>query len=308
MSARYDKRGFTLFEMLAAVAVAMIIAVFVFAFSNSLIQIMRATDSKIGTEVDANVALDIIARDLEAAVFREGRGVMFAVDAQRKSEKLTSWVVGKAPRQEDNDFDPLTHRYGWAGSILRFFTASSAYNAVSYQIIRREGFTDSKRRRYILFRSVVAKEYTEEEGADITVGLYETGRADYLHPGTIRSGNLHGVFLENVVDFGVRLYVYESGHSATDHSPKGLRLIYPATESGLIDSSERSHHAFTGAGTTYSARYPDVIQVYIRVLDRAGAEELLAIEEDGAPGTFEDIVARHGRLYTRTVRIAARGI
>lgn len=310
MNRRFDRRGFTLFEMLAAVAVSMVIAVFVFGFSNSLLSVMRASDSKIGTEVDANVALDIIARDLEAAVFREGSAIMFAVDAQRRSDRAESWVIGKAPRSEVGEFNPAQHYYGWAGTRLRFFTAYPAFNAISYQIIRREGFTDSKRRRYTLFRSVVQKEYTEEAGRDITAAAYETGSASQGHPGEIRKSNLQSYFLDNVVDFGVRLYVYENGQPATQDAPEGLRLIYPSANNFTLDATERTHHANTGRKTNdpshYDRRYPDVVQVYMRVLDRAGAEELLAIEEDGAPGTYEEIVDKRGRLYSRTVRIPSR--
>lgn len=324
MSRRFDRQGFTLFEMLAAVAVAMVISVFVFSFSTSLLGIMRASDSKIGTEIDAHVALDIIARDLESAVFREGT-VMFAVDAlvenMAPEEPPVEGGGSEEPSSEDEtagevpaeDFPPTARI---VRSHLRFFTASPAFNAVSYQIIRRVGFDGSERPRYILFRSVVRKDYTETAGRDIVGVPYETGDSDIGHAAEVTVPNLHSFFLDNVVDFGIRLYIYDSSQQSSPDSPQGLRLIYPSIDDETIDLAEVTHHASTGRKATasggsgsidnFALRYPDVVEVYLRVLDRAGAEALVAVEVDGAEGSYADIVKNHGRFYSRTVRVVSR--
>lgn len=300
------KSGFTLFELIVAMAVTSVIAAFVFAFSSSLMKLWTRSQSAISTELDANIALDVIAMDLEAAVFLERGDVMFAVNVQDYDARnnSTAWKTGSV-RLKTNDFDPGNHVYGWAGTWLRFFTAAPTLNAVAYQIIRREAFDGSNQKRYILYRSVVRQDYTQESGFDITDGSYASGVARQSQPKTIRKPTVADYLLEDVVDFGVRLYVYDTSVSGSANSSTGMRLIYPANIKGSLNKADDEHIASTGVGADYSIRYPDVVEIFIRVIDSVGAEKLRLIEEDGGEGTFEAVVAEHGRLYSRMVRVAS---
>ncbi len=305
-----SKSAFTLFELIVAMAITSVMAAFIFSFAGSLTKLWSKSQSAISTELDANIALDTIAMDLEGAVFLEGNGVMFAVKTQDYDERKDSgiWKAGSA-RETTNDFDPDNHVYGWAGSWLRFFTAAPTLNAVSYQIVRREAFTGSKIRRYVLYRSVVRQDRTQTTGFDIMVSAYSDkdapGPALEHYPKTIRKPTVSGYLLEDVVDFGVRLYVYEADAPVSADSSRGLRLIYPSTDFSALSSTDRLHEADSDepAGNDYSQVYPDVVEVFIRMIDSAGSEKLRAIEMDGTDGTFEDVVAEHGRVYSRMVRI-----
>jgi len=116
----------------------------------------------------------------------------------------------------------------------------------------------------------------------------------------------------NVVDFGVRLYVYEpdptSDPSDVD-APEGLRLIFPADGSSRLQDpipGSGAHRGSTFLGTNYSDRYPDVVEVFMRVLDENGADALSEMEESGDNAQWEEIVAKNSKLYRRYVVVRGR--
>lgn len=324
MSTFRERRAFTLMELIVAMAITSVIALFVFSFATNLARLWRSNESGVGTELDAQIALDRIAMDLESAILQE-RGVpMFAVSAISQngndaydydlSGRWEDVTITGAGRPSTLHFDPDTHHYGWAGSWLRFFSAAPSMNAVGYQIIRRSAFSDSEIPLYLLHRAVVRHDKTLEAGYDITlledgdgnaVGYGETS-SNQNWAGEITHPILTSVLVEDVVDFGVRLYVFDDSFVGDDHSPEGLKMIYPVVAGdGTIDTNETEHIAQSWEGSV-SDRYPDVVEIFIRVLDDVGSDELFRAEEVEAGRDYSEIIEEHSRVYRRMVRLPGR--
>ena len=308
------KKGFTVFELVVAISVSMVIAVFVFSFSISLTQIWEETENKVGTAIDANITLDIIAADIESALLLENGTDMFAVTAtdETEAEALSGrWKTnpsGGYARATSLHFNPAQHQYGWAGSFLRFFSAAPTLNAVSYQIIRREAFTGSKVHRYLLFRSVINQEVTWGAGLNILSSNYNIGGG--TDATQLTEPFLSTLLMENVVDFGVRLFIYDSSAPPSPFAPSGMRLIYPTSDYINLSSSSSNedHAATTHQGANYAIRYPHAVEVFMRVLDETGARYIQDIEEGtGAPLSYQQIIDDHSAVYRRMVEIIKQG-
>ena len=315
----YNKNGFTLVEVVVAVAVASVIGYFVVSFTISLTKVWRANQKNVGTEMEANLALDALAADLEAAVmFEPGKGeVMFAVRALSKAERGTqesrewhSVKSGNTQRLVENNFIPEEHIYGWAGSWLRFYTAAPSLNAVAYQIVRRPLYYDDKEVKYGLFRSIVRQDYTDIVGLDITAENYisvnyedDEFTDDETKPIIIKKPHLQNLLSENVIDFGVRLYVFDEEAAPSEHNSAGLRLVYPAAL-GELDQTDIEHVAFTFERSNLQDVYPDVAEIFVRVLDAEGALLLEKAENGELEGvTFEEVAEKHGHLFRRMVTV-----
>jgi len=143
---------------------------------------------------------------------------------------------------------------------------------------------------------------TLDGGSDIALGQYSiSGTADGL-----KSPRVDSVLLEDVIDFGVRLYVFDAGFTASQDAPEGVRLIFPADSSSNLSNSDTEHIASTFVGTDFTKRYPDLVEIYLRVLDDAGSRLLLHAEEVGGGIGYAEIVEKHSKVYRRLVRIPGR--
>ncbi|MDQ8187564.1 prepilin-type N-terminal cleavage/methylation domain-containing protein [Pelagicoccus sp. SDUM812002] len=315
------KAAFTLIELIVSLAITAVIAFFVFSFATNLAELWRKTEGGVDTELDAQIALDRIAMDLESAIFQERKDeesnelTMFAVSAISKDDlqpqetsRWNRWLgVAKSERPDEFHFDPANHRYGWGGAWVRFFSAAPSFNAISYHIARRRVFDDSLApARYLLHRAVVAQNETLLGGLDIVEGKYAQGEAPNRTFDVLAQPWLESVILEDVVDFGIRLYVFEKDFNGTDDSPRGLRLIFPADGFGKIDDDDDEHLASSFATGDYSERYPDVIEIFLRVLDDPGADLLVLLEEGEGLLDYEEIIDKHSRLYRRMIRMPGR--
>lgn len=314
--ARLGRSGFTLIELVVSLAITSVIALFVFSFATSLAKIWRTTEGGVSTELDVQVALDTMAKDLESAIFEE-RGIsMFAVNAISKdgsgSDEFSPsdrWELANAARPSDLNFSPISHRYGWGGIWLRFIASSPSVNAIAYQIVRRPAFVDSGRPIYLLHRSLVRQDKTLEAGFDLDdpnskyfekSGLYDGWASEVRYP------RLSSAILEDVIDFGVRLYVFDETSDLKEDSPRGLRLIFPASISGVLDEDDREHLGSLLSGSSYGTRYPEVVEIFVRVLDDVGSDLLIELEEGESQETYDSIVEKHGKVYRRMIRLPGR--
>lgn len=317
MMRRQNRSAFTLMELIVSLAITAVIALFVFSFATSLAQVWRSSESGVSTELDAQITLDTIAKDLESALFLEKGTPMFAVSVLAYEAALAgefdrtlsgSWEAGSA-RPVEVDFEPEVHRYGWAGSWLRFFAAQPIANAVGYQLIRRPPLSASDLPLYLLHRTVVRQDYTLGAGFDITAPAYtsEDTTTSCLNAPRIYRPCLDDVILEDVIDFGVRLYIFDEQANVTDHSPKGLRLIFPfVTGAGALDDGRRNHYGESNIEGGFDVRYPDVVEVFLRVLDNVGSQRLQEIEQGASEESYEAVLDRHSRLYRRMVRLPGK--
>ncbi len=302
---RTARNGFTLIELVVALGITAVIGYFFISIGRDFAIAWDNVGNSVARETEARSAMDIISRDFESAFFREGP-VMFAVNVLgNPSNAGAKWEGGLAERPVGDGFDTTNHEYGWAGCWIRLICASPSLNAVGYQIIRSTIKDTVGLPRYMLYRNVVSVEDTIDNGFDLLSPVYTTN-------GDVTTPERPNILAVNVVDFGARLYVYED--PADDPSdvdaPNGLRLIFPANASSRLHTNlpnGLTHQGSTFSGTPYSNRYPDVVEIFLRILDEKGASELSAMEESGLNDRWEEIVAENSKLYRRFIAVRGKG-
>lgn len=203
------------------------------------------------------------------------------------------------------DNSATSPRFGVAGTWLRFFTHKSGTNittnatataenvsapiAVSYQILRRASTATANNldRRYFFHRAEVRPNATGtgtnqlgtlQVGFDITAAAYQpassSGTPPVRSPSEIKFPTLNSVLAENVIDFGVRLYIYVP--NATTGEPV-LTQIFPSSNTDLSHMATLPPRA-TISANNYSNCFPEVVDVMVRVLTDEGARILAAYE------------------------------
>ena len=242
------------------------------------------------------------------------------------------------------DFSSDANRFGVAGTWLRFYTTARGTNqntgaapfavnasapvAVSYQIVRRiasTATTTAAARRYLLHRAQVRPALngtalgTLEAGQTITAPAYTrtTPAAGNTgvngDPRTVRAPTLDSVIADNVIDFGVRLYVRDAATTG------GLRLVFPATSAGVPANTPLAYVANVPPGgngsDSFANRMPDVVDVSVRILTEKGADLIRGYESItqtvfAPPGVtpqayWWEIARANSRVFTRRIVLRA---
>ena len=276
---RQRHAGFTLVELLVAITVTVVLAGLLIAVTSGALNIWQRAQSRLTMNSQVRLALDLLARDLQASVHSSDSGTSFAVDILSSGQLAThSWRL-EDPRIKPDDTTSLhalanttvlteqriaDSRFGQSGVWLRFITTNVAAGgslptAVSYQINRRpvSGAVTGPNQapvRYSLFRSKVNSDDTFKNGYDLTAAAYAS----------LSDNSLGDALCDNVVDFGVWCYVREGNGTLT--------RLYPDAD------NDRSFHGSAQVGAPSAARYPVIIDVMLRVLNDSGATKLEQIE------------------------------
>jgi len=332
------KKAFTLIEVLVAVGITALLAAFIVTIVTNVSGFWSRTSGRLSAEAQGRFILDQLTLDLQSALFRDDGGTWLAVTIPANINNTGLWTTtGSTPAAlkpanvagslqfiataDLSDNSPLGPRFGIAGAWLRFFTTKrggsttlanvSAPVAVSYQIVRRATSGNEGRstdRRYLLHRAEVRpglannRAGTFETGFDIAASAYTTRPTNFQtgDPAEIRYPAINSVMAENVIDFGVRLYVRDASTTS------GLRRIFPLTNNSLSYNA-RSPASLTGVADVF----PDVIDVMVRVLTDEGARLLAGYEASpqrvtAAPGRstqqyWWDLVLANSQVFTRRI-------
>ncbi len=325
---RRPAEGFTLLELLVAVIITLVLAGLMLAVVTNTLNLWHRTQDNFSTSIQARLTLDMVERDLQAAVFRKDGRTWLAVDVINNAGSLTThgWLVPtkliKPATADGQRLVPATTgdtpligdaRFGLSGAWLRFITTNvesegSLPIAVSYQIARRPlsgpiVATNQADVRYTLFRAAVSTDNTFATGNDVTTG-YGNGSvapAASRNQATLTNPNSGDALATNVVDFGVWLYV-------RDAVTGGLRRIFPADNSDLIHAAQD-----TGAAADAN-RFPEVADVMVRIVTEQGATLLAEIESGSGrvmrPANYATdaewwwaVVEANSRVCTRRVEV-----
>ena len=320
--------GFTLLELLVAVTITLVLAGLMLTVVTNTLTLWHRTQDNFSTAAQAKLVLDMLERDLQAAVFRQDGVTWLAIDVINSPSGLATYgwltpttsikpATGESQRLVPNSSGqtPLISeaRFGLSGAWLRFITTNvesggSLPIAVSYQIARRPltgAITSANQAavRYTLFRAAVSTDNTFATGNDVTAAGYASASstpAPSRNAATVANPNSGDALATNAVDFGVWLYVRDA--------TGGLRRIFPA------DNSD-STHAARDTGTAADAnRFPEAADVMVRILTEQGAG-LLAEIESGAgritrPANYASdaewwwgVVDANSQVYTRRVEV-----
>lgn len=335
MSRHPSMRGFTLLELLVAVAITLLLAGVMLTVTTGTLDLWRRTQNELTVAAEAKLALDMIERDLQAGAFRkDGVNTWLAADVINSSAGLLNhgWQTA-SPRMKPATSDSLRlvpdaldgrapniadARFGLSGVWLRFITTNvesggSLPIAVSYQLVRRPvagsnvAASNPAAVRYTLFRSAVAADSTFGGRYDVTAPVYGSSSAAApaaRSAATLTNPNIGDALASNVVDFGVWLYVRDSAGA--------LRRIFPA------NSADLSHAARDAGAAPDANRYPDVADIMVRMLTEEGASRIEAMEQGNAalmrPAAYVTDAAwwwalaeTNSRVFVRRVEIKGGG-
>ncbi len=324
------RSAFTLLELLVAVTITLVLSGLVLGVVTNTLNLWHRTQDSFTTAAQAKLALDLIERDLQAAIFRKDGATWLAVDVINDPDALTphGWLMtpGAKPatagsqRLVPASTAPTVNdtRFGLSGAWLRFVTTNvesdgSLPVAVSYQVARRPitGVIDAGTQadiRYGLFRSAVSATNTFMNGNDVTAAGYGSVSgtpAATRNPATLANPSSTDALATNVVDFGVWLHVRDGAG--------GLRRIFPA------DGLDAVHAARDSGAAADPNRFPEIVDVMVRILTEQGAA-LLAEMESGRggitrPPEYESdavwwwaVVETNSRVHTRRVEVKGRAL
>ena len=330
-------RGFTLLELLVAVTITLVIAGLMLAVTTNVLTLWRRNQASHTQATTARQVFDLLEQDLQSAIYRRDPNRWLAVDILDAPGSVANhgWLLGAGlmkpanggsllplPPVDANGILSLSKaRFGLSGCWLRFIATNvesggSLPTVVAYQMVRRPITGDpvpanAAAIRYSLYRSAISNADTFAAGYDVTASAYSSSGNNpygassplYRAARNVMNPGHANLLASNVVDFGCWLYL---------RNPDGTLLrIYPA---GAGDSS---HHAM-GNSTTADTRYPEVVDVMIRILTENGATLLAAIEANRIPdrppqyGTDAEwwwgVVEANSRVYTRRIEIKGVGL
>ncbi|QYM80117.1 hypothetical protein K0B96_05735 [Horticoccus luteus] len=305
--------AFTLLELLVAMAITAALAGVMFVLSTNVLRVWNRTQGTLTTEGQARLALDLLTEDLQGALYRNDGNVWLAATVQTDTGASGLWdatVNNANPKASGGDWanvDFTEARFGLAGVWLRFFTTVTAAGAgdadiagpaaVSYQIIRRASpGADGTEPHYLLYRSEVTPKATFETGynLDPATGDYRTGSVVEGEAGNVLTPPIARVLADNVIDFGVRLYARDTNGTLT--------TIFPAS------AAATSYFAKSPASAVSAGdRFPEVIDVSLRVLTPEGVRLIQALESGQTRGDWWSVALANSRLFTRRVKVAAKG-
>lgn len=317
-------RGFTLLELLVAAAITVGIATLMLSVTMSLLKLWRNTQATQTQAAAARQVFALLEQDIQAAIHRPDGSRGLAMDIIDSPAGLTNhgWLLASA-RTKPADVGSLRlwpdaapgaerriadARFGLSGCWLRLLTTNIEAGGtlpvvVAYQIARRPVTGDpvpANRAplRYALYRSAVSNADTFAAGYDVAAAAYASSdnspfsalSSAYRNARNVMNPSHANLLAPNVVDFGLWFYARD---------PDGaLRMIFP-----------------TAPGDLTTRRFPEVVDVMVRVLSEEGAAMIEAIETNRVSlrppqyptdadwwwGTVEG----HSRVFTQRIEVKA---
>jgi prepilin-type N-terminal cleavage/methylation domain-containing protein len=263
-------RAFTLLELMVAVVITLVLAGLMLAVTTNVLGLWRRNQASHLQSVTAKQVLDLVERDLQAAVWRRDARCWVALDIVDSPVGLANhgWLLGPGPVKPANggSLRPLPPpgangasdlreaRFGLSGAWLRLVATNvesdgSLPAVIAYQVVRRPVTGDPVATnpapvRYSLYRSAIGNSDTFATGYDVTAAAYGSASntpssalsSVYRQPRNVTNPSHANLLASNVVDFGCWFYVRDS--SATP------QRVYPA------GASDVAHH---GLGNSTAA-------------------------------------------------------
>lgn len=318
--------GFTVIELLLAASITALLAGILLAMVVQVLALWSRSGGAMATAGEAARILDQVARDLESVVLRPDPNAWLVATVQRDQlgpgdSGMTGadWFGVVKPGGADSlrlggsDASLASFRFGQAGVWLRFFTVEPDANdspnnrslprAVAYQLVRRRS---GRGHAYQLFRSQVrpgGPNSTFSSGYDLLAPAYTNPNGSEQHPGNIRRPNTRFILGNQVIDFGLRVWVRGAQGDLVQAFP-------------LPAGGEHSFVATTGMAQIpgYATRpvvrgWPLCFEVMVRVLTDEGARALDNLEAGRTPvpagsslaNHWWSLALAHSQVHVRTI-------
>ncbi len=318
MRVRPPTTGFTLIELLVASAITVLLAGLMIGLLAHMTRTWARAGGGLAARQQAEAALDVLARDLQAAVLRRDGRVWLAATIQPDQSgagdaggTLGSWspdvrkpgAANPGTAESSLLLEPASGRledcrFGMAGVWLRFVTNvpgrntqpgdTSAPRVVSYQLVRRAvSGAAGAARRYALFRAEVrpaADESPARERSVFAVGS-DVFAAEYNS--AAGGGNLGdaGTVRRPRRDLLLANDVVDFGVRFVRRdptAPAGERVLFPTGNGNLgfaaTTDTEARPPSPAVATSAMTHGFPTGAELFVRVLTEEGARQIEALE------------------------------
>lgn len=276
------QQGFTVIELLVAATVTVLLAGVLIAVTSGSLNVWQRTQAGLTANTQAKLVFDMIERDFQAAVYRENGETLLAADiidntagvvahGWRTTATVMKPAGGESLRLLGDSNNPAGERiadarFGLSGVWLRFVTSNVSSNGtlpvvVSYQLARRAMTGSATAQssippRYILFRDFSSVRAPVDYGYNVDDSNFTQM---LISPGSSNA------LCSNVVDFGVWFYRWDTTGGAPVR-------IFPSSTGDLAHRG----NGVVGAGN--ETRFPDIVDVMVRIISEEGASQLENIE------------------------------
>ncbi|HVZ63215.1 MAG TPA: hypothetical protein VG936_01410 [Lacunisphaera sp.] len=306
-----------------AASITVVLAALMLSVTTVALRTWQRTQDASAMAMQAKLALDLLERDLQAAIQRndDSGNTWLAVDVINDPSALAKhgWLTASqmkpitgestrlVPVSPDGAPRLIDARFGLSGVWLRLMTATTETtsdagvpHAVAYQIARRPvsgpvSAGNPAAVRYTLFRTCLSGAATFANGNDLAAAAYKA----LANPGTSADP-----LATDVVDFGVWLYVRDGSGA--------LRRIFPA------DNADLNYGAVDTNAGGVGKPGPAVGDVMVRILTGEGVRLLEAMEKSSSPvvrpENYSDdamwwwsVVEANSRVFVRRIEIRGAG-
>ena len=324
--------GFTLLELLVAVAITLLIAGVMLGTVVATLHQWGREQAGQSQAASALQVLDLLERDVQAAWCRPDGNCWLAVDLINSGSGLTNhgWLLSSGPMKPagavslrplpDDDDGSLSIsglRFGLSGAWLRFVTTNvesggGLPTVVSYQVVRRPVVGNPVAGNpapvhYAIYRSVVSDTETFAQGYDVLASAYGSSSntpssamsSAYRLPRNVTNPSHANLLASHVVDFGCWFYVRLSDGE--------FARIFPQNPDDV------AHHV-AGGSLVDETRMPEVVDIFVRIMGDAGAATLEALEGGRIvrpPGFATDadwwwsVVEKNSQVFFRRIEIGS---
>jgi hypothetical protein len=290
--------AFTLLELLVAVAITVVMAGLMLVVTDNVLQLWHRTQGKQEQNAAAQQIFSLLERDLQAALHRRDPNCWLAADILETAPALANhgWLLnggvlkpaaGGSLRLMPVDLlsgrpSLKEARFGLSGVWLRLVATNVESDGglptvIAWQLVRRPVTGDAVPAnpapvRYALYRSAVSASETFAQGYDVVASAYGSSgntptsalSTAYRQPRNIMNPSHANLLAPNVVDFGCWCYRRDAEGA--------LVRIFPA------EATDVSHHAI-GQSDLDAGRFPEVVDVLVRILSGEGATVVAAMEK-----------------------------
>ncbi|MEN9403180.1 MAG: hypothetical protein RL091_1883 [Verrucomicrobiota bacterium] len=327
--------GFTLLELLVAVTITVVMAGLMFAVTGNVLNLWQRSQGQQEQNATAHQVFALLERDLQSALRRRDANCWLAADILDSAAALANhgWLLntGRAkpaaggslrlvPIDASSGLPSLRDaRFGLSGVWLRWVgtnveSGGGLPTVIAWQLVRRPVTGDAvgsnpAPARYALYRSVVSASETFSQGYDVTASAYgSTGNTPtsalstaFRQARNVTNPSHANLLAPNVVDFGCWCYRRDAAGE--------LVRLFPT------DGSDVSHHAI-GQSDSDPSRFPEVVDVFLRILTGEGVILVEAMEAglSTRPSEFTtdaewwwSVVETHSAVFTRRIEILGKG-
>lgn len=309
---RAVKHGFTLIEILVATAIMALLVLVVLGITTNVLTSWTRASGQLSSNLEARVALDFLAQDLEAAIIRRDGNQWMFIANQAGTGNFTNFTnavglyffspVPDRPRRDSND--NIIH-----GDVC----------GISYRLFRQNPFNPASTttsQTYGLYRAVVPADATffamlGPGNQDDLVTLWQSS-INYTRGGVAMppvdlleyQRSTENFLSANVADFAITIWYIDPDTNEPTPVNGTVTNPLPLQPGDEVFIGRNMRLGETGDPLPY----PIYFDVSITILSNDGASLLRQEETAGsvAPDRFREIVREHGNTYSRRIQLLSR--